>query len=451
MLSRVKDGIVQRSRSTHSIRATEPESSLIRRLSGKKQRNVDDNSRFRSFEISRDCTESPDPSTSQRSFTDSSISVGELTGSTTLISDRSVTPQKQRTPDRRSPARYLCPSPVQRSPTPEATPRARRPQLLINIAEESPRAQFTVPYVDLQVSLDRDSVDVGLARDIWVAIEATVRHRTIEDTAAQVGNNREDAFTAQPVGKISSVRLCYKAMNDCRVAEVLGQKAAKDLDIGHHCSLFLKMHIPRMDICQPDITDGSRDQDLLFLELESMLGVLETKILHVEARYRHTALPSDNVVTIRQILSIKRPKTDSRWSMVGTSSPSPPQLPNKTAQATGSTSDRPAVIITPAASKPTTTILSTKAISAPKVTTAISIVSSETDAHDAARQLWRHIRRNSLSAQQLLEMSPEKLAASDETLKELRNQALANKRSVGAETLKAWRWDERVGAETPWL
>jgi hypothetical protein len=58
--------------------------------------------------------------------------------------------------------------------------------------------------------------------------------------------------------------------------------------------------------------------------------------------------------------------------------------------------------------------------------------------------------------QQLAESKPEtltELEANDEVVKELRRKALANKRSVGAETLRAWRWDEKrgQGGVAPWM
>lgn len=56
------------------------------------------------------------------------------------------------------------------------------------------------------------------------------------------------------------------------------------------------------------------------------------------------------------------------------------------------------------------------------------------------------------------ELSPEKvqqLEDSDENLRALRSKALANKRSVGAETLRGWRWEGKVNGsgngEAPWL
>ncbi|KAF2211842.1 hypothetical protein CERZMDRAFT_90896 [Cercospora zeae-maydis SCOH1-5] len=78
------------------------------------------------------------------------------------------------------------------------------------------------------------------------------------------------------------------------------------------------------------------------------------------------------------------------------------------------------------------------------------------DANDTAHQLWQHLRRDSLSADKMLiALSGEslhQLEATDEELKALRERALANKRSIGAETLKACKWDDKqTHGATPWL
>ena len=69
------------------------------------------------------------------------------------------------------------------------------------------------------------------------------------------------------------------------------------------------------------------------------------------------------------------------------------------------------------------------------------------EVHDAARELWRHIRQSSLSTNQSAVTNSQQLhylKASDDTVKELHQRALANKRSVGAETLREWKWDEQM-------
>lgn len=734
MLTKVKEGISNRSRSSNSMRTTENDSGLIRRISNRRKQSSEEQSRLRSFEVSRDSIESQDldvdTSASQRSFTDSSISTDELMASGTLMTPPSMVSNPRPVSDRQFSDRLLSPSPTPRSPTPEPTPRPYSRFTCSAVEKDIANLQATVPYMDLKVSLDRDSVDVALSRDVWVAIEATVRtksveanssstysstlrsrpldaiividsevsttsgsvaHQCIVELCSRLGiigdklavlsarqkspdqatagcecallhaflppstalvlerlglvpsTTREDnpssipdyhflpmqqlfrAFLDQglqhesvqvflisrapsslvqaignmvnwPVhtlkvelgpdenasnvlparhnwaldfrgpadinadlldnmfrdlrhgcslGSITSLRLCFKPLERCRIVEVIGQKAVKDLRFGQRSSLFLKVHVPRLQTSEPAAAEKEMDTDSLFVELESMLGTLESNFLHVETRYRHTALPTENIVTVREICTIKRPKTDSRWSILGdaTSFASQSDVHTRLAQflatyyapsralkmidrwtlqqstaaaavqqvrcflagqsnkdvraedswtATSPGGDKPSVVITdidtttnsstqsssmkdsttqpsattltvhtpPQPTKLTTSASTSTIISAPKTTTAVTLSSPipTTSEEDSAREIWRHLRRNSQSATQMLELSPEsirQLEASDESgmVKMLRHKALANKRSVGAETLKGWRWEgeQEPCGETPWL
>ncbi|KAK4503712.1 hypothetical protein PRZ48_004627 [Zasmidium cellare] len=726
MLSKVKEGISNRSRSSHSMRNTEPEPGLIRRISNRRKQSSEEQNRLRAFEISRDSIESQDldvdTSASQRSFTDSSISTDEIMASGTLMTPPSMASNSRPIPDRQFSDRLLSPSPTPHSPSPDPTPRPHSRFTSLAVEKDIADLQATIPYMDLKISLDRDSVNIGLARDVWVAIEATVRTKSIEanssstyssslrtrpldaiivldqnlstsagsiahqcivelcsrldtlgDKLAVLSAKRsgpdgcdcallhalmppstalvlerlglvpsttgeggldsmpehqfqpmqqlfrtfldqglqhenvqvfvisrapsslvqsigsmvnwpvhtlkvelgadENASNVLParhnwavdfrgtadvqadlidnmfrdlrhgcsLGSVTSLRLCYKPLEKCRILETIGQKAVKDLRFGQRTSLFLKVHVPR--IPTPE-TEKASDSDSLFVELESMLGTLESNFLHVEARYRHTALPTENVVTVREICTIKRPKTDSRWSVVGdattfamqsdvhtklaqflatyyapnralkmidrwtlqqsTAAAAVQQVrrfleghSNKDGQAEDSSwtatsqGDKPSVVITdidtttnsstqisttdssttqqPSTATGTTqsTLPPTKLptspstatiITSPKTTTAISLTTPESADTDTARQLWNHLRRNSQSASQMLQLSsPEQVEESDESgmVKMLRQKALVNKRSVGAETLRGWRWEGQVkgvgGGEAPWL
>lgn len=82
---------------------------------------------------------------------------------------------------------------------------------------------------------------------------------------------------------------------------------------------------------------------------------------------------------------------------------------------------------------------------------------------DAARQIWRHMRHNSRSTSlySMDERRPsneslQRLEAADERLREIRRQALQNKRSVGADTLRDFQWGGMSGGgagerSAPWL
>lgn len=536
MLSKVKEGITHRSKSATPMHAPDSETSLMRRFSGKRKHQAENRTGVSSFEISRDSIDSqPDEHNleqaaagSQRSFTGSSVSTDEIM-STTLTTPPLVQSTGRSPMDKQYPTALLPPSPTPRSPSPEVTPRP--PRSLSTVPEQGQKTScLAVPYVDLEVLVECSSIDVSMAQGIWVAIEATVRSSLVEEpdlsSARLPRHSLNDEAELLPachrlLGSIPSLRLCFKPMGRSCIEEVVGQKAIRDVKLGQTCSLFLKTHVPKIDTSLSRPTNEV-DQDSLFTELESLVGTLETEFLHIEARYRHSMLPRQNVVTLRRICSVKRPDTNSHWSTVGNESSQSAQaavysrltdflasnyppakalklldrwtLHNSAAQdhvhqvrqalearAKGAVATEEAATEPPQAAKPAVVITdidkdlplrpplslpsnkdtpasapppppSARTLSAPKTTTAVSVSS-----HDSARQLWQHIRRSSLSAQQLLDLDTEKAAAAgDEHLRALKSRAVANKRSVGAETLRAWRWEgQREGrsgvGDAPWL
>lgn len=724
VLSRVKEGIAVRSRSSNGHKALDHDNSLMRRLSGRRKTGSEQQRQLQSFEISRDSidTDPDDESeslTPQRSFTGSSIATDEL-----MVSGVTLTPtSRYMNRSRKTSPRFASPSANQSSPVTEPTPRASARGDGGPETYKKPTVHYVSPYIDMNILVDTDAVDFGTSKNVWVAVEATVRTRelepysnnstdntkwsknsidmiviiccetlkeyasttqqcivelcsrlehdgdrlavllatsrqlnscTISCTCAQIHplqapkvsallerlglapstarsdlpNVVEDqpiqlalkdiakqgirqncihsfvlskspVYLAQAVqesmqwpshtlkiglqpserplaathdvrtwsldiagegeisthtldnvcrdirhgcqyGSIPSLRLCYKAMDRARVVEVVGDKATKGLVLGQRCSLFIKVCLPSIDTPPNAAAEG--DQDSLFTELESIVGTLETNFLHVEARYRHTIFPTDNVVTVRQICSMRRPKTESRWSLVTsavaglsservdaklarflithysaakalnaiarwelTKSPVVQQLyddlqssiaPARTNQA--SAAPGPVVVVTDAAqtstdrshgertvtrtasataltlhlrqdhlprSTSTSAMPASRLITAPERTGAPSHVALDlrgsregtpSDANDTAHKLWQHLRRDSLPIDKMLiSMSGEslhQLEATDEDLKALRETALANKRSIGAETLKACKWDDKQTHGTaPWL
>ncbi|KAK3704905.1 hypothetical protein LTR37_013596 [Vermiconidia calcicola] len=599
MISRFKEGLSTRSKQSQSIRPVESETSLIRRLSGRRQPRSEIERRSQCFDIDRFSAEdhinrtpesaSTAPSSIQRSFTDSTVSTAELLDDSLRVNESETRLQRGEEPSTprisRPPSSSSPPSPS--SPSPQPTPRPPLKQLPALPQARVLPLSLAVPCVDLYVALDATAVDFNTKRDVWVAIEATVRSMvTAVDTgkadpsSTQPGHAVSGYFdqagilahpdsaskpsitasTSHVCGNIPSLRLCLKAVEGCRVREVIGQKSLKNLTIGQQCSLFVKVNVPKI---RTRHTTLDPDQDSLFAELESIVGTLKMEILHVEARYRHSLLPPDNVVTVRHVCKIKRPKTESRWSITGVvdmvespfnvhvllaqylASHYPashaldllhrylgPQVDAhpgagelyamleersrqdevrddeelKPAAVVTDIDDTPEIVMTPpperfatapntpaaedrlsqtvsdymAANDPakkraksgdTSTTLAPPPISAAKTTTALTTSTSTSSAalgtetgessesQDSARKLWRHIRHSSLSAKQLEEMTPERLQhleASDDTLMELRRQALANKRSVGAETLRAWKWEGSIQkherhVEAPWM
>nr|POE62999.1 hypothetical protein CFP56_03902 [Quercus suber] len=410
--------------------------------------------------------------------------------------------------------------------------------------------QLAVPYVEMLVSYDCVAVDIAEGRDIWIAAVATVhaRHFTLPL------DRRRPIFTADPwpMGTITSLRLCFKPVGECQVLDVIGQKSLKNLVVGMTCSLFIKVRIYPVSHVGVNSKDINYDQDSLFADLESMIGTVETNVLNVEARYRHSMLPSNSVVTVHCLAKVRRPNAGSRWSQVEDSDANSSvsqvrmqlmahlnenysteratrlieralgryitgeeaapishgvtaQFAREKASATccqppKTASDRankPTVIVTDIDSvapstgaacntwgrsstlscieKPQAFVLpehsprlcgegnaarqmvASEPAALPMVgpMSLVSMKSRSEDEQDTARALWRHIRRRSLSVTaQLADLAPARLDTEDPKVGELQRQAIANKRSVGAETLRAWKWEGKAiggSAVAPWL
>lgn len=111
-------------------------------------------------------------------------------------------------------------------------------------------------------------------------------------------------------------------------------------------------------------------------------------------------------------------------------------------------------------------VITAERSSAPSLVTDETTSQTTPRKRDAARQIWQHMRRDSRSASfpnidmqsQPSNESLNRLEAADVKLREIRRQALQNKRSVGADTLRDFRWEEsRYGAEygsergMPWM
>lgn len=197
MLSRVKEGISHRSRSSQSMRGPQEfDAGLTRKLSGKGKQSSEEQPRLRSFEVSRNSIDSfvdgtrsaAEAESSYRSFTDCSVSTASTTGSTTSVStppqSRPATPATS-THTRQYSGRLLSPSPRARSPTGDPTPKAALKSVAFGLGAGCLNLQATIPFVDLSILVDRDSVDVDLTKDLWVAVEGTVQSRVAEAFNAQ--------------------------------------------------------------------------------------------------------------------------------------------------------------------------------------------------------------------------------------------------------------------------
>lgn len=456
MISRVRDGITARSRSSQSIRGADSAVNLMRRLSGKRKHNNDpEGSRKASqprYEISRNSIDSYDESQEHSgSSSEASLAAPNVCSDEPLNGRILSTPHFAHSAVQTGTSLPETKWPLIRttSPSLEKTPRPSARQLSSNSALAAPEIQIIVPYVDLEVLKDCDFIAADQSGDFVVTIVATVRSRFVSTGEASSTCQHSDAIgesnaavpTWRCIGSITSLRLCYKPINGCTVSVVDGRKAMKGLQLGQTCSLRLKVRVPQTDRGESEDPANS-NLDTLFNELESMVGTLCTDTLLVEVKYRHSLLVND-VVMVRQTCSIRRPDLTCRWSVVQS-----PPLTSTISAAKLLTIDRAHHELAALRQKRSTTVQP----SPPKTTTAVKMTSvsrfedAVPDAQDSARTLWRHLRRSS----QVVDIDAAAFEG-DEKVKALKEKALANKRSVGTETLRGWQFDEKVKGETPWL
>lgn len=167
-----------------------------------------------------------------------------------------------------------------------------------------------IPFIALEVVLDAGQVTMVQKQDIWVAIRATAASCCIgldEGGATQVVDaqlTEDPACMALP-----SVRLMIQPAPRHRVLQTLGHKSGKNMRVGEHCELFVRLRVPRYEI--PVQADTSELTTAL-TELESMLGTLKSEILHVEVRYKHPLIDASNSVYARQTVKIFRTHTELR-------------------------------------------------------------------------------------------------------------------------------------------
>ncbi|KAH9825750.1 Protein crossbronx, partial [Teratosphaeria destructans] len=318
MLSKVKQGIASRARATPTVRPTESETSLIRRISGRRRRSVEVERRAQSFEISRDSVASVlegdgvETSLEQdccpRSVTQSTISTTDVLGdlSTAPNDWKHNVPDYGATIDPASSGNGVVMEPRAGSPL---TPRP-----LCRSVPGTPAVPFRVclPFINTTVTVDRSAVDAGTEQQVWTALEASVAYRdcTIDHGTVERGTE----YAAAQLGVITSLRLCFKPVDGCSIIELVGQKGLKNLTADQTCTLFIKVQVPKIPSASAAYAED--DQASLLTELESMVGTLQTEVLHLEARYRHSLLPYDNVVAVKNVVRVKRPQLESRWSMI---------------------------------------------------------------------------------------------------------------------------------------
>lgn len=420
------------------------------------------------------------------------------------------------------------------SPSPENTPRpARRharPPSPVNQKSNVaiPQPPLAPMHIRLRLLPDIQSLDVNEESVIWVAVEA-------EATTTSPTADRQ-------IGEIRKLKLSVRPETGV-LLDVVGQRTISSLSAGQRLEMFLKVNILRKQnlSCSQSTT---KLMDTLTAELERELGYGSTALFTVTARYRHSLLPEDTILMVRHHCKIRRPNRDSMWSLPGDEAPTdgvtyngqkhlidflirnnppdvalsaireyvdPSDLDHEhvlnlqrsgadcsssarrhsrsisrptTIHATSSTSTFSTGLSTPQSFPSSSPLVpssnlrclsATSSCASPQHTGPSSVwppaqplpsspspisYTARSDAAttqailmppsdpDEARQIWRHMRNHSRSISTQHRNSAEsieRLTAADENVAGMRRQALMNKRSVGADTLKEWSWQQRQG------
>lgn len=184
-----------RTRGSRTIRPMESESSLLRRISGRRKPTTDiqPERRAYSFDVSRDSVASEvdiahgssvdtishgNKALEHRSFTDSTVSTTALVQELESVTPPFGTP----TPERVAFKHRFSNAPESPPPShPAGLERTPRPldRVAQSTTEDAVR-RVTVPCVRLDVAMDAGFLDFGESGNMWVAIEAFVEAHAVE-------------------------------------------------------------------------------------------------------------------------------------------------------------------------------------------------------------------------------------------------------------------------------
>lgn len=231
MLSKVKEGISHRSRSSQSMRdQIGSDTGLMRKLSGKVKQGSEERPRMRSFGVSRDSVDSlvegesaeTDAPPSYQPFAGSCTSIIDPTGSTSTTTSPNCSPltPKTTTHARQYSGRLLSPSPPPQTPPGDPTPKAKPKPVAFDAGGNGTNLHVTIPFVDLSVVADRSSIDVDITKDAWLSVEGIVRSRVAEVpsmASAQTTSLRKRSIDAVIIVMQDVLSCDQKAAHKCIV------------------------------------------------------------------------------------------------------------------------------------------------------------------------------------------------------------------------------------------
>lgn len=359
-----------------------------------------------------------------------------------------------------------------------------------------------ITNVNLSFVLERDSIDCCNEGRFWVLIEAELRHSSSDslmfDTMSDLVMNINAQSDCEIVCSLGSERRQYLIAGDVLARYVL-----------------VKVYIIQRPEkpAYPVNANSDSQYNRVLTDLEGILGVHYTDLFTVSLRYKHPLFPTDTHVVVERTCSIKRRMASSIWDLQDRLSKPDGEIRNEllaTYNSRVGKSDMLAMIkdfeecscsssLPPPLVKAKDEIEKSKSYSEIKKTnirggssqhlprfsfesnismpecleecplkipqrstsyspTAVALNTSQftsEESEDKARHIWHIMRQDSKGRRTgLARNSSEsliRLESTDESLRAIRQKALKNKRSVGADTLRSFAVGARDGMDAPWL
>lgn len=236
------------------------------------------------------------------------------------------------------------------------------------------------------------------------------------------------------------MRLSVGAGMDGTIHDILGLQNVSTLHRGETLELRVKVS-SQVNKRQGHrrVSEQSATIDKLYDELACMLGDGLLELMVVKARYGHSLFSRETVLTTEQAFKTRLQKDMIQPSYESTRSRGPNVQP--ISRSISPSPDHSSA--SPSTESSTSLLIKTNLAGRN---------STQSPSPDAARRIWHHIHRDSKSPawfEAFDQLPAEEHQEEDGIVSAMRRKALANKRSVGAETIKEWRslsQSERQGA-----
>lgn len=314
-------------------------------------------------------------------------------------------------------------------------------------ADSQARALWGLPTIDTYRLAASITVDANLSHDDFEPFWATVRVN-VAGSCGQIDNVRRSDPGLPP---FTNIQLAVKASHAYTVHELYGNTYIDRLDTGGSFTVHVKIGQ------KPYAVRNENAFDELCSEIESMLGDSTTEVFAVKIKYCHPGFPSDTSMILRKVCAMQSSNARENVDLARSSA-------NKALVEQGESIPTPAAGLTAVGTPPADCqrggvhIHSRDPGQSPlrypgHGTVLVPALSgllvhrpdpAREKTSDAARQIWRHMRRDSKTISSV----PDVEAVTDGQLQSrrdtgvvvsaMRKVALANKRSVDEETLREW-------------